>query len=48
MTWQKFYEQWSLYGEDENVWKDYKNNISSFKQIIYSTYFINTFTIYII
>ena len=26
MTWQKFYEQWSLYGEDENVWKDYKNN----------------------
>ena len=29
MTWQKFYEQWSLYGEDENVWKDYKNNNSS-------------------
>lgn len=23
MTWQKFYEQWSLYGEDENVWKNY-------------------------
>ena len=30
MTWQKFYEQWSLYGEDENVWKEYKSldNIS--------------------
>lgn len=24
MTWQKFYEQWSLYGEDENIWKEYK------------------------
>lgn len=25
MTWQKFYEQWSLYGEDEEVWKKYKS-----------------------
>lgn len=24
MTWQKFYEQWSLYGEDEKVWESYK------------------------
>ena len=23
MTWQKFYEQWNLYGEDETVWKKY-------------------------
>lgn len=23
MTWQKFYEQWSLYGEDEKVWNKY-------------------------
>ena len=23
MTWQKFYEMYDLYGEDENVWKDY-------------------------
>ncbi len=23
MTWQKFYEMWALYGEDEKVWKDY-------------------------
>lgn len=21
-TWQKLYEQWSLYGEDEDVWKN--------------------------
>lgn len=26
-TWQKLYEQWSLYGEDENIWNKYKNNI---------------------
>lgn len=25
MTWQKFYEQWSLYGEDEKVWESYKS-----------------------
>ncbi len=24
MTWQKFYEQWSLYGEDDKVWDEYK------------------------
>ena len=23
MTWQKFYEMYDLYGEDENIWKDY-------------------------
>ena len=23
MTWQKFYEMYDLYGEDEKVWKDY-------------------------
>ena len=28
MTWQKFYEQWSLYGEDEKVWENYKDTIS--------------------
>ena len=26
MTWQKFYEQWSLYGEDEKVWSKFKEN----------------------
>ncbi|NLL45045.1 MAG: hypothetical protein GX247_05215 [Mollicutes bacterium] len=25
MTWQKFYEMYDLYGEDNNVWKDYIN-----------------------
>lgn len=25
MTWQKFYEMYDLYGEDENVWKEYIN-----------------------
>ena len=24
MTWQKFYEQWTLYGEDDKVWSDYQ------------------------
>lgn len=30
MTWQKFYEMYDIYGEDENIWKDYirKNNTS--------------------
>ncbi len=26
MTWQRFYEQWSLYGEDEKIWNKYKAN----------------------
>lgn len=24
MTWQKFYEMYDLYGEEENIWKDYR------------------------
>ena len=24
MTWQKFYEQWNLYGEDDKYWNQYK------------------------
>lgn len=24
MTWQKFYEQWYLYGEDDAIWNKYK------------------------
>lgn len=24
MTWQKFYEIWNLYGEDDKVWSKYK------------------------
>ena len=43
MTWQKFYEQWSLYGEDEKVWSKYQKeemkkqeglNLNGFAQII--------------
>jgi len=26
MSWQKFYDIYDLYGEDENVWKDYLKN----------------------
>jgi len=26
MTWQKFYEMYDLYGEEESVWKDYIEN----------------------
>ena len=26
MTWQKFYELYNLYEEDNNIWKDYINN----------------------
>lgn len=26
MTWQKFYEIYDLYGEEETAWKDYLNN----------------------
>ena len=26
MTWQKFYEIYDLYGEEDNIWNDFKNN----------------------
>lgn len=26
MTWQKFYELYDMYGEDSEVWKEYKEN----------------------
>lgn len=25
MTWQKFYEMWDLYGEDNKIWDDYRS-----------------------
>lgn len=36
MTWQKFYEIYDLYGEDENAWSDYtrKNKTSNFSDSI--------------
>ncbi len=29
MTWQKFYEIYNLYGEDESAWNDYRSTRSS-------------------
>ena len=26
MTWQQFYEIYDLYGEDDSIWNDFKNN----------------------
>ena len=28
MTWQQFYEIYDLYGENDNIWNDFKNNSS--------------------
>ena len=29
MSWQKFYELYDLYGEDNNIWSEYLNNTSN-------------------
>ena len=29
MTWQKFYEIYDLYGEDDSIWNDFKDNTTS-------------------
>lgn len=31
MTWQKFYELYDIYGEDEKIWNKYLNSSSSIK-----------------
>lgn len=31
MTWQRFYEQWTLYGEDDAVWSKYKKQNNEVK-----------------
>lgn len=28
MSWQKFYEIWNLYGEDEKIWSKYSKNVN--------------------
>ncbi len=33
MTWQKFYEIYDLYGEDENIWHSYKESPTPQKSI---------------
>lgn len=37
MTWQKFYEMYDLYGEEENVWKDYLNTKEEVKEVVKTT-----------
>ena len=37
MTWQKFYEIYDLYGEDDSIWNDFKDNnggSNTFKEIV--------------
>ena len=29
MTWQQFYEIYDLYGKDDKIWNDFKDNVSS-------------------
>ena len=37
MTWQKFYEMFDLYGEDNNIWNDYLNKCEKTNITIPST-----------
>ena len=30
MTWQKFYEMYDMYGEDNSIWKDYLSSDNNF------------------
>ncbi len=34
MTWQQFYEIYDLYGKDDNIWNDFKDNSSSDNNIM--------------
>ena len=38
MTWQKFYEIYDLYGEDDNIWNDFKNNTTNSTNNIGNTF----------
>ena len=38
MTWQQFYEIYDLYGEDDNIWNDFKDNsVSSSDTNVFNT-----------
>ena len=37
MTWQQFYEIYDLYGENDSIWNDFKNNTSSSSDSIVNT-----------
>lgn len=39
MTWQKFYEMYDLYGEEEDIWKDYRTVSESTKAATTTTGF---------
>ena len=34
MTWQRFYEMFDLYGEDNEIWKDYLNKTETVKETV--------------
>ena len=38
MTWQKFYEIYDLYGEEDSIWNDFKNNDTSSNSNITNTF----------
>ena len=38
MTWQKFYEIYDLYGPDDSIWNDFKNNTSTNTSNISNTF----------
>ena len=37
MTWQQFYEMYDLYGEEENIWKDYLTTKEEVKEVVKTT-----------
>ena len=41
MTWQKFYEMYDMYGEDENVWNKYLNDKKNVKTNEFINYLKN-------
>ncbi len=43
MTWQKFYEIYDIYGEDEHAWKDYLNVKKEIKDVTSSTLGVTEF-----
>ena len=34
MTWQQFYEMYDLYGEEENIWKDYLTKKEEVREVV--------------
>lgn len=38
MTWQKFYEMYDLYGEDNEIWNNYVNNSSTTNNNVFDNF----------